>query len=393
MPILHLARNSFCPRVLRPFSSIRVPGFMIAVMLGPYFVEYSALAIPPRLGVIGDSISAPYAPDRHGGAPSYDRSWVQIEQDLHGDKIQFDNQAVDGYQTFQAIDNGQVDEIRDAVNAGKLDAVGIAIGVNNIAFGNLIDLFTLRASPQSVADLVIADITTICDTVDSGSVHVPVLLATIPDFIQTTYVRDLVSGFEVAAQGGQPSPIFQLILQLAPASFRNLIQSGQGLAAIEAGVQNVSDAIIATNHGIQLLGAQRNYGYVDLYGVLHTYGSSDITLGQTVIPHDYLYSKHDFWHSSSILSSIAANVAMEAGAQKGFDTRSLILSDQEILAYWNQHASTDFPITGDSTFIISPDSMRLLTTNPLAVPEPSTFVLLAIAIPSLALIRWARSGA
>jgi hypothetical protein len=347
-----------------------------------------------RIGILGDSISANYPTTGRGGPPNYDRSWVQIQQDINGSAIQFNNQSVDGMETPDPISGGQVNNLRNAVGAGQLDGVGIELGVDDIASGHLVDVFTGAMSTQSIANEIITNLTTICNTIESGPRQVPMFVATIPDFLQTTYFRDMMSLIPAYTPGEPMNPLLQQLLAEAPAQFRNLVENGVSQAQVNAGVANLSAAILAANHDIELLDAQRNYGYVDLYGVLHIYGSGDVVLGSTPVPQDLLYSEYDDWHSSSILSAMASNVAIEATVKEGFNTQGLILSDQQILSYWDSHASVQLPVTGNDTYVIDSEMLNYLTTDPLAVPEPPIGVIVAaLAVCMLPLVRARRMAA
>jgi hypothetical protein len=358
-------------------------------MLSAFVVSATLLLMPasgwagvPRIGVIGDSMSDEYPVLEHGGPPNFDRSWVEILQTLRSGQVTFNNQAIDGAKTYTAISRGQHTQIRNAVAAGQLDVVVVALGVNNIAFGSLLDLLTFAATPESVADRIERDLITILNTVESGG-DVPIVLANLPDFTLTPFARNSFTEIENAIAGGPASPFYSLLLALAPDDFIALIQSGLGADAIAAGYENVQAAVRAANERILSLATERGYVHGDLYKFFNEFSSEDLTIAGSIIPRELLYSEYDQFHPSSILGGLAGNVAMAAVAEFGFDTESLVLSDQEILNFWNGRAATTFSISGSETYLVDPS--QFLTAP---VPEASSFFMLLVASAFLVPVRW-----
>jgi phospholipase/lecithinase/hemolysin len=284
---------------------------------------------PIPVGIVGDSLSDPYA--RYQGAvnPStglpywgrgHDHNWVEQLQALHGPALTLYNYAQAGATTADLLANGSVTKAalrvkyfqtrREVVMAGSNDVIAYLGG-------------KLGSDPAAFVAGVAGNLNTILSKIAAAG-PVKLVVGNVPDLTVTPSMQAL-------------------------------------LGSVSGALQSAAALVQALNKQIAAVAAAHGAAVVDLFALSHL-ATGPLSLGGvTVDPGKYFAS--DGFHPGTVFQGLVANSLLGAF---GGGLGTLRLSDQEILG----QAGIPHP-DGAATFF---DVSAFVQ----ATPEPSTLVLLAV---------------
>jgi len=299
-----------------------------------------------RFGVMGDSLSDPYANyagtvNPQTGLPYWgaagDKNWVEQFQTLRGGSVVIDNQARAGATSADLLAQGQHIALADLVAHDNLRHAVLLVGANDI-------LAQLQAGGDPTPALIglNQNLRQAIDTVRSAG-NVALVLGNIPNLAAT--------------------PFFQSAL------------TAPQLAGLTALVQ-------AANAQIDQIRRDEHLPLIDLFG-LGQVAQGPLTLGGTTLSPLQLFAP-DFFHPGTGLQGLLANAYLDAEhIAYGTDITALRLSDQEIVGL----ATGTVPPGPATYFDVSGH------VNYQGSPEPSTLALGGLAGAFLLVWRRRRVGA
>lgn len=282
-----------------------------------------------RLGVIGDSLSDPYANypfpfNPATGLPFWgaagDRNWAEQLNTKYPGLVR-DNQAKAGATSADVLSQGQHTKVATRITNGQVNGAVVAVGANDV-LGYIAT--NLGGDPSAMTSGVANNVNTVLTTLRATG-KVGIAVANIPDMA--------VSPVMQAALGGIPGAL-----------------------------PLVSGVIAATNQQLATVASAHGAAVLDLYGLSH-FTDAPLAMGGTTIAPQDLFAP-DFFHPGTELQGLLGNMVLEAfGADVG-----KLLTDQEILTLAN-----DAPAPGATHL----DVRGFVAGQVSPVPEPSTTLLWA----------------
>jgi lysophospholipase L1-like esterase len=281
--------------------------------------DRNLLSATIRVGVMGDSLSAPYAGQPYGAAG--DQNWVELLRTLRPENVTIYDEAVPGATSSSLLDGGQQTAVASLIARHKVDFAVLIVGANDIT-QNLPSIFA--GDPTPFVHTVVANIKTALKEVAAGG-DAGLVVGNIPDITVTP-------------------------------AFRTFVTSNPVL------LEEVTNAVSMANTQIEQFAAAHGVPVLDLFALSHLTGNP-IPMGGVQVRN--LYAPDEF-HPGTVVQGLFANAFLQALEHSDdVHIHRLRLSDQDILTQAgipHPHLHTFFDV--NSLVIISgcfdPDHGRFL---------------------------------
>jgi lysophospholipase L1-like esterase len=312
--------------------------FVFILFLGVIQLAWSsseAAADPPRLGILGDSISAGDGSE-YGSYPN----WVTQVTASGAFSVGPDGDQAQGGDVAADVFNTQLPVIQAQILAGQLDYTVLAIGSNDLGQAALAYVATgdLNGTLTSFFNSVLPTIeNTITAIAETGPVHQIVI--NIPDPTLSPEVQGLIAQYHITPA------------QLVPA-----------LAALQM-----------ANADLDAFALARGIPVIDFYTASETILAHP-PLVLAGVSYNDLFAGDEF-HPGSVLQGLIANTVIDA-ANGAYGAGLPQISDQQIVRN-----------VGDTPQTVGPTFYNLAPYVLLPVPEPSTFALAGLGAMALLAVR------